>query len=96
MAINCTAKMENYEVRRVDVRRTKSDKPFRIIRVESPDAQYVAELTVWDDELFAKVDTANKGDVCDFWCRFSAGSDYQGITLVDMYNHGQDTVAVDY
>lgn len=93
MAFNVLCKLENYEARNHAPRTTKNGKPFRVLRVESPDASYTAELTVWDEDMFPIVDALSKGDVCDFYCRASAGSDYSGLTLLDLTNHGNGYVA---
>lgn len=89
MAFNVLCKLENYETRICEPRTTKkTGKPFRVVRVESPDASYTAELTVWDEDLFPTVDSLKKGDVCDFYVRASGGSEFSGLTLLDLTNHG--------
>ena len=81
MAFQVLAKLENYEVRMVQSRTLKSGKGARFMRLESPDAAFTCEVSVWDEDMFSAVDRLVKGDKRDFRCRISAG-DYEGLTLV--------------
>lgn len=83
MAYSIVCKLESYEVRNVSNKTTKKGNPFLVVRVESPDGEYNAELQVWDDKAFAAVNSLERGSICDFFVRASAGSDYQGLTYLD-------------
>ena len=95
MAYNVLAKLENYEVRNVQARTLKNGRYARFVRLESPDAAFTCEVSVWDEDLFEVVDSMRKGDTADFRVRCSAG-DYEGITLVGIDAAGYASDSVDY
>lgn len=95
MAFSVDATLKGYEVRGVTSGVSKAGRPWRSIRVESPDGR-TAELSCSDSNMFPNVDSLVKAEVCNFDVRCVAGRERSYIVLLAVPVHVSGAGEVDY